>query len=127
VKEPEKQPPPTEIAKVPAQPPAAPAKKTTPADTSQAAPPVPPRGTLQWSGDVNKDQTVIIEGGAASFGALTGRLPQVPCIVSVQSPDVSIAEAPGPSNAFDRIVLRFRKKGRISVTITWETLRQEIP
>jgi hypothetical protein len=125
-KEPEKQPP-TEAAKAATQPPVVPEKKPAPAEISQVAPPIPPRGTLQWSGDVNKDQTVTIEGGTASFGSLTGKLPRFPCTVSVQSQDVSIAEAPGPSNAFDRIVLRFRKKGRISVTITWETLRQEMP
>jgi hypothetical protein len=36
---------------------------------------------------------------------------------------VAIAEAPGPSNGYEKIVLRFRKKGRFTVTINWETLR----
>jgi hypothetical protein len=84
---------------------------------------VPPRGTLTWSGDAAKDQTLTIESGMASFGTLTGNLPRVPCTVTVQPSDVSIAEAPGPSNGFDRIVLRFRKKGRFNVTVSWETLR----
>jgi hypothetical protein len=76
-----------------------------------------------WTGEAAKNQTVAIEGGTASFGTLTGSLPRVPCIVSVQPPDVSVAEAPGPGNGFDKIVLRFLKKGRFTVTISWETLR----
>jgi hypothetical protein len=129
--EPEKQPPPVEVAKPvtppPVEPVAPPAKNPGASDTRPQAAQVPPRGTIQWTGEVNKDQTVTIEGGTASFGVLNGRLPRVPCTISVQTPDVTVAEAPGPSNAFDRIVLRFRKKGKISVVITWETLRQERP
>jgi len=100
-----------------------PPKSTAAAETRTQPPAVPPRGTLVWAGEAAKDQTVTIQGGTASFGSLTGSLPRVPCIVSVQPQDVSVAEAPAPSNGFDKIVLRFRKKGRFTVTISWETLR----
>jgi hypothetical protein len=129
--EPEKQPPPVEVAKAvtppPVEPVAPPAKNPGASDTRPSAAQVPPRGTIQWTGEVNKDQTLVIDGSTASFGVLNGKLPRVPCTINVQTPDVTVAEAPGPSNAFDRIVLRFRKKGKISVVITWETLRQERP
>jgi hypothetical protein len=55
-------------------------------------------------------------------GTVDGRLPRVPCTIVVQPSDVSVAEAPAPSNGYDRIVLRFPKKDRIVVTINWELL-----
>ena len=36
---------------------------------------------------------------------------------------MAVAEAPGPSNHFQRIVLRFNKKGKFSLRIDWEILR----
>jgi len=100
-----------------------PVPATPPAERKPPAPPVEPRGVIQWTGEAAKDQTLIIEGGIASFGAASGKLPGVPCFVTVQPAEISIAEAPGPSNGFARIVLRFPKKGRFTVTIQWETLR----
>jgi hypothetical protein len=119
-----KQPPTVVPAEPVATPPAAQANAAephSPARSSVEA--VPARGTLIWSGDAAKDQTVTIEGGVSSFGSLNGRLPRLPCTLTVSPSDVSIAEAPSPSNGFDRIVLRFRKKARFNVTIAWETLR----
>jgi hypothetical protein len=84
--------------------------------------PVAQRGVIQWSGEVKKNQTIVIERGAASAGIVNGRLPRVPCTIVVQPSDVSIAEAPAPSNGYDRIVLRFPRKERIVVTINWELL-----
>jgi hypothetical protein len=86
------------------------------------AAPIPQRGTLTWSGDAAKNQTVTIEGGMASFGIISGRLPRVPCMFTVLPSDVAIAETPSPSNGFNKIVLRFPKKSQFTVTINWETL-----
>jgi hypothetical protein len=47
----------------------------------------------------------------------------MPCTVTVQPSDIGVAEAPGPGNSFSRIVLRFRKNGRISVVVRWNLLR----
>ncbi len=83
----------------------------------------PPRGVIRWSGEAAKDQTLSIREGIASFGVASGRLPGVPCMITVQpTADIAIAEAPGPGNNYDEIVLRFRKKGRFSITIEWESL-----
>jgi hypothetical protein len=123
--EPVKQPPPiTTTEPVVTQPP----PKTEsvavrpPAKSSVEAAPVPQRGTLTWSGDAAKNQTVAIEGGMASFGIISGSLPRVPCMFTVLPSDVAIAETPSPSNGFNKIVLRFPKKARFTVTINWETL-----
>jgi hypothetical protein len=94
-----------------------------PAERKPPVPPVEPRGVIQWTGEAAKDQTLIIDGGAASFGTASGRLPGVPCMVTIQPAGISIAEAPGPGNGFGRIVLRFPKKGRFTVTIQWEIVR----
>jgi hypothetical protein len=80
------------------------------------------RGVIQWSGEAKKNQMVVIEGGTASVGSVDGRLPQSACTIVVQPPDVSVAEAPAPSNGYDRIVLRFPRKDRFAVTINWELL-----
>jgi hypothetical protein len=85
--------------------------------------PVVQRGVVQWSGEVKKNQRVVIEGGTASEGTVSGRLPRVACTIVVQPSDVSIAEVPAPSNGYDRIVLRFPRKDRMVVTINWELLQ----
>jgi hypothetical protein len=103
--------------------PAAAAPSAAPVAVPETKPPVAPRGVIQWTGEASKDQKLVIEGGNASFGSISGKLPGVACLVTVQPSDISIAEAPGPSNRFERIVLRFNKKGRFTVTINWETLR----
>ncbi len=84
--------------------------------------PVVQRGVVQWSGEVKKNQLVVIEGNTASVGTVDGRLPRSPCTIVVQPSDVSVAEAPAPSNGYDRIILRFPKKDRFVVTINWELL-----
>jgi hypothetical protein len=115
-------PPPVISAPSPApQPDLTPAPAPTQVSTPKLAPAVQ-RGIIQWSGEVKKDQLVVIEGGTASVGTVTGRLPRSPCTVVVQPSDVSVAAAPAPSNGYDRIVLRFPKKDRFAVTITWELL-----
>jgi TonB family protein len=99
--------------------------RTTEAPTSTPQPPTPPipkYGTLEWAGEVGKDQKVIIEGSTANLGTLRGKLPGVPCLINVSNPDVGIAEAPGPSNGYQKLVLRFGKKGRYAITIRWERL-----
>jgi hypothetical protein len=83
----------------------------------------PATGILTWSGAAEKGSDIVISSASASQGSLQGKLPGVPCLIHVQDPNVAVAEAPGPSNNFQRIVLRFNKKGKFSLRIDWEILR----
>jgi hypothetical protein len=142
----------TKVAPAPAQPvrPATPAPVPTPQQPVVAAAPQPVRapvtqvapqpepqpakpapaarysgpasGALIWSGKMEKGDTITLDGSTASQGTLNGSLPGVPVMVDIQPNDMGIAEAPGPSNGWKRLVLRTQKKRNIVVTITWKTL-----
>ena len=81
-------------------------------------------GTLVWSGEAEKDMRVTITMDHADKGlVLSGSLPGEPCAISISDPNVAVVEAPGPSNGFARLVLRFNRKGKTSVSINWRALR----
>ncbi len=82
----------------------------------------PREGTIEWTGEVQKGDVVIIENSSASQGSMTGRLPGVPCLVNFQGEKVSITESPGISNQWKRLGLRFDKKGKSRVSIRWQVL-----
>jgi hypothetical protein len=77
-----------------------------------------------WSGRLEKNGIVAITGGNASSGSITqGALPGVPVTVQVEPAEaVGVAEAPGPSNGWTKIVLRSRVNRAVVVTIRWSTL-----
>src|SRR5262249_36618986 len=86
--------------------------------------PTPPRytgpsgGTLIWSGTLDKNQSITIDGTTVTGGSLRGDFfPGVPVQLEVQPADVGIAEPPSPSNGFRRLVIRSRSKRNILVTI----------
>jgi hypothetical protein len=83
----------------------------------------PPSGTIVWSGQLEKNGTITIDGAHASDGSLNGQLPGVPVMVTVSPPDIGVAEAPGPQNGWKRLVLRSRNTRRSVVTIQWTVLR----
>ena len=108
-------PPRTEIPRpAPAAPPAAP---SGPVYTG------PPSGTILWSGQLQKNGMLTIDGGQASTGSLNGELPGVPVMIDIQPSDVGMAEAPSPANGWKRMVLRSRVNRRTVVTIQWTVLR----
>jgi hypothetical protein len=79
-------------------------------------------GTIVWTGQVNKDEPIIIEGSTANIGIVQGSLPGVPCRIQVSDPGVAVVEGPGPSNGFRRVVLRYNRRGSFSLKINWEVL-----
>jgi hypothetical protein len=83
----------------------------------------PPAGVVVWSGEADKNQDLVIEGSTANRGTLQGNLPGVPCIVHITDPNAAIAEAPSPSNAFRKMVVRFNRKGKFTLRIQWEVLK----
>jgi TonB family protein len=107
-----------------------PTTNAAPPSPPAAAPqqPLPPRyngpasGTLTWSGRLQKNTPVVFDGNQASQGSLTGALPGVPVIVEIETKDVGIAEAPGPSNGWKRLSLRSKKDLNSVVVIRWRRL-----
>ena len=106
----------------PAVQPMTPAPPQVPALTPQQA--VPAAGTVMWSGPLQRDRTIVIDGATASAGTLRGALPGVPVIIEVDSKDVGVAEAPSPSNGWKRVVLRSRVNRNTVVNIRWRTVGQ---
>jgi hypothetical protein len=78
---------------------------------------------MLWSGQLQKNGVITIDGGRASAGSLSGELPGVPVMVEIQPSDVGLAEAPSSSNGWKRIVLRSRVNRQMVVTIRWMVLR----
>lgn len=83
----------------------------------------PSQGTILWTGEVQKNETVVIEGDSATTGVVQGKLPGVACMIRVSHPDAAIAESPSPSNGYQKLALRFAKKGKFTVAISWQVLR----
>ena len=79
-------------------------------------------GTLIWSGRLQKNGTVVLDGGVASQGSLTGDLPGVPVMIEIESKDVGVAEPPSTGNGWKRITLRSNKNINATVTIHWRVL-----
>ena len=83
---------------------------------------MPASGVVVWSGRLQKNGLVTIDGSIATGGTLNGALPGVPIIVEVEPKDVGVVESPAPSNNWQRIVLRSRVDRNSVVTIRWRVL-----
>jgi hypothetical protein len=83
----------------------------------------PPAGVVLWSGRLEKDGSVTIDGNSASFGNLTGELPGVPVMIEVDQREFALAETPSSSNGWKRITIRSRTKRHSVVSITWSILK----
>jgi hypothetical protein len=89
----------------------------------------PQTGMLIWSGKMEKDGVVVIEGNqivdtkGPTLGLVQGdRLPGLPVKVSIakeNSKDFAIEQAPGPSNGWRRLSVRSKKSRQAVVRITW--------
>ncbi len=82
----------------------------------------PRAGIIEWNGEVQKGEVVILEGSSSNSGTVRGQLPGVPCLVDLTGEKVAITESPGISNQWKRLGLRFDKKGKARVTIRWQVL-----
>jgi hypothetical protein len=115
------EPAPAPVRETPAPQAPAPAVKApvTPAAPSYSG---PTSGVVVWSGRLEKNGTITINGDSASSGSLKGGLPAIPVMIEVQPNDVGVVEAPGPSNGWRRMVLRSRVNRSSVVTIRWQAL-----
>jgi hypothetical protein len=75
---------------------------------------------LIWSGQVEKNGVVIIDGPNAIAGILSGDfLPGVPVILDVDTQEFALVEVPGPSNGWKRLTIRSRNKRHTVITVKW--------
>jgi hypothetical protein len=102
---------------------------TTPATTSSSPPRQPDQpgltmakssGVMTWSGQVEKNGVLIIDGLKSSAGALTGDpLPGVPVILDVDTREFALVEVPAPSNGWKRLTIRSRNSRHTVITLKW--------
>jgi tetratricopeptide (TPR) repeat protein len=81
------------------------------------------QGIVTWSGRINPNTILTIEGSTATLGKVGGELPGVPVMIEVDPSDVEVVSPPGPENGWKRVILRTGKQRRTSIQIRWQTVR----
>ncbi len=84
----------------------------------------PASGVINWSGQIEKNGTVTIDGDQATAGKVNGQLPGVPVMVDVDTREFAFAEVPSPSNGWSRFTIRSKNKKHSVISITWKVLVQ---
>ena len=88
-------------------------------------PPAPSSGILLWSGKVEKDGTIVIDGAKSDSGTVHGAaLPGVPVTVRVEPKGFTVSDPPSAANGWKRIAIHSQKKAHIVVTVFWNTKPQ---
>lgn len=95
---------------------------TTPPASTAARYTGPSSGMLMWSGKLDKNAVVTINGSSASSGTLTGALPGVPVTIETDLTNIGFAETPSPSNGWKKVSLRSKKSQNIVVNIRWRVI-----
>jgi hypothetical protein len=81
----------------------------------------PMTGTIRWSGLLNQDSTLILDGDQPSSGTQQGSLPGVPVLIQVLSKNVVVDEAPSAATGWRRVTLRSRIR-QSSLILQWTVL-----
>jgi hypothetical protein len=82
----------------------------------------PISGELVWTGQLDKESSVTINGGTATAGSLRGVLPGVPISIEVDAKDIGLIESPRASNGWSRLTIRSHKKRNAPITIRWKVV-----
>ncbi len=91
--------------------PVLPAGGVHPAPLVPPSPPTPPAysgplsGSLVWSGKLEKNSTLVIDGARVSTGSLQGALPGVRIQFEVDVKNIGVREEPKEQNGWKRLVL----------------------
>jgi hypothetical protein len=105
--------------------PVPPPKVEAPPPPKPEQPPVPSSGVMLWSGRVEKNGTIVIDGGKSETGAVNGAvLPGVPVTVRVEPKGFTVEEPPSAANGWKRIAILSQKKAHIVVTVFWNAKPQ---
>lgn len=83
----------------------------------------PTSGTILWSGTLEKNGTVEIDGKTASVGSLQGSLPGVPVMIAIAAKEFAVAVAPSPANNWTRLVIRSKKRRHAVIQIQWTVVQ----
>jgi hypothetical protein len=83
----------------------------------------PSSGTIIWSGQMDADEVITIDGDHSIKGSVSGALPGVPVQVDVETKEFAIAEAPAPSNGWKRLAIRSKRKRQAVVSVHWSVLQ----
>jgi hypothetical protein len=105
--------------------PVPPPKVEAPPPPKPEQPPVPSSGVMLWSGRVEKNGMIVIDGGRSETGAVNGAaLPGVPVTVRVEPKGFTVEEPPSAANSWKRIAIHSQKKAHIVVTVFWNVKTQ---
>lgn len=77
----------------------------SPASAAQTKYNGPLSGVVVWTGTLNKNDSLTIDGPKASTGVLRGEFPGAPIDVQVDSRNLGLVEQPAASNGWRRLVL----------------------
>lgn len=84
----------------------------------------PGAGMATWTGKLEKNETLTIDGGTPSTGSLSGAgLPGVPVRLVVDQTNLGISEMPSASNGYRRLVLKSHSK-HDKIVIHWTVTGQ---
>jgi len=103
----------------------APVVAEAPSKVKVEQPSAPSSGILLWSGKVEKNGAIVIDGGKSDSGTVNGAaLPGVPVTVRVEPKGFTVSEPPSAANGWKRIAIHSQKKAHIVVTVFWNTKPQ---
>lgn len=91
------------------------ATKVSPAEVPSG----PRFGKLVWSGKINRNTILTIEGNRAVLGAVEGELPGLPVTVEVEPREITVVEPPSAQNRWKRLILRTGQQRVTHIEITW--------
>jgi len=84
----------------------------------------PLRGALSWAGTLEPGATLIVQGGGASAGSLTGDLPRVPISVEAATSGVALVAVPSAANQWDQVVVKNTGAAPLgSIQLRWRVAR----
>ena len=87
---------------------------------------IPPQpaatGVITWTGRMQKNAVLVINGTGASFGSVAGTFPGLPIKVEVEPPTVQVRELPRAENGWKQLMLYSGSERFSSIVIRWTAL-----
>ena len=94
---------------------------------SESMPPVayagPSSGSLVWTGELEANTQLAINGKRSSTGSVSSELPGVPVRLQLWPSSARLVEAPGPQNGWKRVVIASGERKQLRIIIRWEVIR----
>jgi tRNA A-37 threonylcarbamoyl transferase component Bud32 len=84
-----------------------------------AAGPVPTAGVIHWTGRLGKNTVLVIKGGWASIGQVSGELPGVPVDIEIEPRKINVTTAPSSGNEWKLLMLHNGNQACDTIAIRW--------